>query len=131
MAIFKYKCKVCLKRAQSVYRNDILCQKCANERQIRLENKFGYKEKSLMNKMYTWQISPKRFRKEIRYLWCLNQLDRISAIDIFMIAHIYVEVTGKPEEYSIYAVEKQWRKMLNLLYFSLNISHKKLENLID
>lgn len=121
-----------MKKAQSKYRNDILCQKCSGERQIRLEKKFGYKEKSLMCKMYTWQVSPKRFRKEIRYLWCLNQLGRISAIDILTIGHIYVEVTGKPEEYSIHAVEKQWPKMLNVLYFSLNINHKKLENnLID
>lgn len=122
---------MCKRRAQSTYRYDTLCQRCDGERRVRLETKFKYKERSLINKMYRWQISPKRYKNQIRYLWCLWQLDRISAIEIFMIANIWVTVTGDPDVYSIYPIEKQWQKMLNLLYFSLYINHKKIDQLID
>ena len=124
-------CRKCHNRMQSKYKWHNLCQSCTHIERKDRESKWQYNEKSLILKMSYWSMSPKIFKKEITYLWCLNKLGKIEALEILMIANIYVTVTNQPYAYAQYSTETQWRKMLRILYLSLKFRHKKLENLID
>lgn len=122
-------CRVCHNKMQSKFTN--LCQNCTVSERQKRENKWGYNEKSLTLKMSYWLMSPQKYKREIQYLWCLSKLDKIGALEMLMIANIYVTITGQSEAYSQYSTDTQWRKMIRILYLSLKFRHKKLENLID
>jgi hypothetical protein len=125
------RCKSCGDKYLSKFKWIDTCQTCQVSEKENREKKWGYNETSLIGKMGSWVMSPKIYKKEITYLWCLYKLDKIEALEILMIAHIWMTVTNKHDAYGSYSTDTQWRKMLRILYISLHFRHKKLENLID
>lgn len=119
------RCKNCQKKYHSYNFKSKLCKKCNPKSHRNLTTK----QKNIRGLTSRWVASPLPYKTRLRRLWVLNLCDGLDAIDRLEVAHLWMLITDDAEIYSVFKIQHQVKKMIDILYHSLGCYNEKLDEI--